>query len=261
MTSIFERAEQILAEAKQHLWPSSPPWVGFQGWRDLLFASWSMPIEEVRSVVPPQLEVDSQDGRAWISLVPMRVQGAHFRDVEPIPGLDHFCEINLRTYVKLGDERGVYFITIDCSDSIADWLGQKLFGVPFYRANIALVEQDGGFYIASRRTQSDMPAANFVASFQPTGDPFPTSADPMAQFLLERYFLALSDKDGSVHRVNIQHPAWSIRRAEPTISVNTICSAGRLTLSGRPPDHVVYSLGTDTLIYPPVEIRQQDSPR
>jgi len=92
-----------------------------------------MPIEEVRSVVPPQLEVDSQDGRAWISLVPMRVQGAHFRDVEPIPGLDHFCEINLRTYVKLGDERGVYFITIDCSDSIADWLGQKLFGVPTYR--------------------------------------------------------------------------------------------------------------------------------
>jgi len=255
MTSILERAEKVLADAKELLWPNSPPWVGFQGWRDLLFVSWSLPIEEVRSVVPPQLELDSIDGRAWVSLVPMRVAGAHFRDVDPLPGLEHFCEINLRTYVKLGEERGVYFISIDCADAIADWLGQKLFGAPFLRANIAMVEQDGKFYFLSRRTQSDMPTANFVADFQPAGDAFPTSADPTAQFLLERYFLALSDKDGSVHRVNIQHPAWSIRRAETKISVNTVCAAGRIALS-RPPDHAVYSAGTDTLIYPPVEIKQ-----
>jgi hypothetical protein len=92
MTSILERAEKLAADVKEHLWPNSPPWVGFQGWRDLLFASWSMQIDEVRAVVPSQLELDSYDGRAWVSLVPMRVEGAHFRDLSLIPGLEN-CDV------------------------------------------------------------------------------------------------------------------------------------------------------------------------
>lgn len=258
MTSLLERVEKLAEEVKEKLLPNSPPWVGYQGWRDLLFASWSMPIEDVRALVPSQLEVDSYDGRAWVSLVPMRVEGAHFRDVAPIMGLEHFCEINFRTYVKIGDERGVYFITIDCSDAIADWLGNKLFGAPFIRANIAMVEQDGEFYFISRRTQSEMPRADFVGGFKPVGDAFETSADPVAQFLLERYFLALSDRDGSVHSVRIHHPDWSVQRAEATVRVNSICSAGGLIIAG-PPDHAVYSKGTDTLIYPPTRVEQPDS--
>ena len=258
MNSILERAEKLAADVKEHLLPNSPPWVGFQGWRDLLFASWSMPIDQVRAIVPSQLEVDSYDGRAWVSLVPMRVEGAHFRDVAPIPGLDHFCEINLRTYVKLGDEHGVYFITIDCADAIADWLGEKLFEAPFLRANIAMVEQEGEFYFISRRTQSDMPHADFVGGFQPVGEAFETSSDPVAQFLLERYFLALSNKHGSVGCVKIHHPPWSVRRAETKVRVNSICSAGGLDLD-RPPDHAVYSAGTDTLIYPPTRVTQPAS--
>jgi len=254
MTSILERAEKLAADVKEHLWPSSPPWVGFQGWRDLLFASWSMPIDKLRAVVPSELEIDSYEGRAWVSLVPMRVEGAHFRDISPIPGLEDFCEINLRTYVKLGDQRGVYFLSIDCGDAVADWLGDKLFGAPFLRANIAMVEQGGEFYFISRRTQSEMPGAAFAAGFRPVGEAFPTSSDPLAQFLLERYFLALSDKQGSVVRVNIQHPAWSIQKAETEIRANSICSAGGLGLSGAP-EHAVYSAGTDTLIYPPVHIK------
>ena len=253
MTSILERAEKVAANVKEHLWPNSPPWVGFQGWRDLLFVSWSMPIDEVRAIVPSQLELDTYNGQAWVSLVPMRVEGAHFRDVAPIPGLEHFCEINLRTYVKLGDDRGVYFITIDCADAIADWLGNKLFEAPFIRANIAMVEQDGEFYIISRRTQSGLAQANFVGGFRPVGDPFEPASDPLVQFLLERYFLALSNEHGSVGRVNIQHPAWSVQPAEATVRVNSICSAGGLVLN-RPPDHAVYSTGTDTLIYPPTRV-------
>jgi uncharacterized protein len=258
MTSLLERAEKLAEELKEHFLPSSPPWVGFQGWRDLLFASWSMPIDAVRAVVPSALELDTYDGRAWVSLVPMRVEGAHFRDVPPIAGLEHFCEVNLRTYVKMGDALGVYFISIDCSDSIADWIGDKIFGVPFLRANIAMVDHDGEFYFACRRTQADMPPASFVCGFKSVGESFATSADPVAQFLLERYFLALSDKEGIVHSVKIDHPAWSIQRAEAVVRVNTICSAGGLDLSGQP-DHVVYSAGTDTLIYPPIRVQQPAS--
>lgn len=254
MTSLLDRVERLAEELKEKL-SSSPPWVGYQGWRDLLFASWSLPIDDVRALVPSQLELDSYDGRAWVSLVPMRVEGAHFRDVPPIVGLEHFCEINFRTYVKLGDERGVYFITIDCSDAIADWLGDKLFGAPFIRANIAMVEEDGEFYFISRRTQTEMPQADFVGGFIPVGEAFETSADSLAQFLLERYFLALSQRDGSVQCIRIQHPDWSIQRAEATVRVNSICSAGGLNLSG-PPDHAVYSKGTDTFIYPPTRIEQ-----
>jgi uncharacterized protein YqjF (DUF2071 family) len=166
-----QRVENIFAGVKKRLLsPPSPPWIVFMTWRDLLFASWRVPVDVVRPKVPPELELDTFDGSAWVSLVPMQVTDSHFRGVVSIPGLESFRELNLRTYVKRNGKGGVYFLSIECPAAVCDWMAYHFFGVPYLRAQIATFNRGDSFRFASERTQKNEPPAAFFGTFRPVGD-------------------------------------------------------------------------------------------
>ncbi len=76
----------------------------YQSWQELLFLHWDFPIDEVQATLPPELKVDSWDGRAWIGVVPFWMRGIRPRGCPAVPGISNFLELNLRTYVH--DDRG-----------------------------------------------------------------------------------------------------------------------------------------------------------
>ena len=41
----------------------------YQRWHDLLFAHWALPAEQVRPLVPRELDLDTFDGKAWIGVI------------------------------------------------------------------------------------------------------------------------------------------------------------------------------------------------
>ena len=43
---------------------------GYQQWRSLLFLHWPVPIDLLRAVVPPSLEIDTWNGGAYVGVVP-----------------------------------------------------------------------------------------------------------------------------------------------------------------------------------------------
>ena len=43
-------------------------------WLDLLFAHWPVPVETLRPLIPAGLEVDTFEGRAWLGIVPFRME-------------------------------------------------------------------------------------------------------------------------------------------------------------------------------------------
>jgi hypothetical protein len=56
-------------------WPMPPrPWVMGQTWLELLFAHWSVAPADLTACVPPQLPLDTFDGRAWIGVTPFADQ-------------------------------------------------------------------------------------------------------------------------------------------------------------------------------------------
>jgi len=85
------------------------PWVMTQTWHDLLFAHWTIDIALVRSHVPPHFELDLFDGRAWIGIVPFSMTNVSPRGVPPLPLMSEFAELNVRTYVRVGDRPGSTF--------------------------------------------------------------------------------------------------------------------------------------------------------
>src|SRR5207237_398182 len=53
-----------------------PRWsVMRQSWRDLLFLHWPIPPEQLRPLVPPQLELDLYEGTAYVGLIPFTMRG------------------------------------------------------------------------------------------------------------------------------------------------------------------------------------------
>ena len=70
---------------------------GTQRWRDLLFLHWEGDVAALRALVPPQLELDLFEGRAYVGVVPFLMRGIR-PSWWPGPAFG-FYETNLRTYV------------------------------------------------------------------------------------------------------------------------------------------------------------------
>ena len=225
-------------------------WNMFQSWRDVLFAHWRIDPDQLRPVVPAQMDIDVFDGSAWLSMVPMRMADLHFRDLPPLPGLMHFLEINFRAYVTVHGMPGVYFFSIDCDDSLADIYAHHFLHLPMARAKMEMKNVDGVCYYDSHRKQeSGLAPAALVASYKPIGDPYNAEPGSLEQFLLERYSMFFNQPDGSILHGRMEHAPWQIWKAEATIEENTIGQASGFDIKPYP-DYLHYAERADTHAWP-----------
>ena len=61
------------------------PWLLRMRWLDLLFAHWPLDPDALRAVIPPALELETFEGRAWIGVVPFTMTNV---DPRGVPRLD-----------------------------------------------------------------------------------------------------------------------------------------------------------------------------
>ena len=111
-------------------------------WHDLLFAHWSFPPEAIAGLLPktePALELDTFGGRAWLGIVPFRMSGIHVRGWPPVPGTTAFPELNVRTYVRVGDQAGVWFFSLDAASRLAVRVARRQFHLPYFDADMTVV--------------------------------------------------------------------------------------------------------------------------
>jgi len=50
-----------------------------QSWHDLLFAHWPVDAAILRPLLPPQLQIDTFEGHAWLAVVPFRMTDVRLR--------------------------------------------------------------------------------------------------------------------------------------------------------------------------------------
>ena len=113
-----------------------------QKWRDILFLHWAFSPQEIRSLVPPQLELDLFEGNAYVGLVPFTMTGVRPVGLPPLWGLSSFHETNLRTYVRFdGHDPGVWFFNLEAANSLAVRIARALFHLPYHRARMLLARE------------------------------------------------------------------------------------------------------------------------
>ena len=165
--------EQILEQHEHRPWPlPRAPWIMRQTWNDLLFAHWSLAAEQLRALVPPQLELDLFDGRAWVAVTPFHMTDVTFRGMPPVPVLSAFPELNVRTYVTYRGKPGVFFFSLDAFNPPAVWGARLAYHLPYFYARMFVEIENGGEYgtreIRYSSTRFRAPYAEFMGVYKPT---------------------------------------------------------------------------------------------
>jgi uncharacterized protein YqjF (DUF2071 family) len=224
----------ILSDVAHRPWPMPDgPWVMTQTWHDLLFAHWRVEASELRRTVPPQFEVDLFDGTGWVGVVPFHMTNVAPRGVPSLPWLSEFPELNVRTYVRVGDRPGVYFFSLDAANAVAVQAARSLLNLPYYRAAMTVATEGNGVQYESRR-EGDTQTALFAAKYRPTGASFVATRGSLEYFLTERYCLYNLDHKGIPYRLDIHHPPWSLHPAAAEFAHNTMADAAGFSLAGSP---------------------------
>jgi uncharacterized protein len=218
-----------------------------QTWYDLLFAHWAVAPEVLQPLVPPPLQLDVQDGRAWVGLTPFRIGGLRSRGAPPLPWLSRFPELNVRTYVDFGGRPGIYFFSLDAARAAAVVAARRGYRLPYFHAKMTIAHQSSTVSYESTRIDSTGPPAEFRAHYRPSGPPLAIDDGSIERWLSERYCLYIVDERGQAMRGEIHHSPWPLQPAEATFEANTMAAPLAVELDSEPLLH--YSARQDVLIW------------
>ena len=223
--------------------PYPPPqgrWTLGQTWEETLWAHWRVPLDELRLRVPDELEIEEQDGSAWLGLVFFRVRALRTRGALPLPGISSFLQLNIRTYVRGPDGLpGVWFFSIDASSRLAALGMRRIYRVPSFNARMVL-ERNGDWREAECARIGERGKV-FAGCYRPVGAVFRAAPGSLEWFLAERYRLYTDSG-----RTEIHHDLWPLQKAEVEIELATLLP---FEPAGAPLCHCAAL--QDALIWPP----------
>jgi uncharacterized protein len=190
--------------------PEGPP-IMKQRWNQLLFMHWPVSVSAIRRVVPKVFEIDEFGGTGWISIVPFQVSHLRAMGLPSLPGLDRFYELNLRTYVVYKGVPGIYFLSLDASNSPAVLAARFFYSLPYYKAEMNYTSGGTDYQFSSKRLNNS--GAYFEGRWR-VGRELPDSPeDSLSFFLTERYCLYTIQNE-NVCRCRVYHSPWILKDAE-----------------------------------------------
>ena len=238
------RQARALEQVDHRPWPlPERRWIMGQSWEDLAFAHWRVPLEELRALVPRELEIELHDGNAWLGITPFRVTGLRSRGTVPLPGVSSFRELNVRTYVRTRAEKpGIWFFSLDATSRLAVRAARGQYKLPYFDARIALDRADGWTDVECARLGER--GKVFSGRFRPAGEASTSEPGSLEWFLTERYCLYTAEGD-RLYRADIHHTPWVLRPAEAEIELTSIAP---FELRGEPICHLAER--QDVVIWP-----------
>lgn len=191
-------------------------------WLDLMFIHYRVPLEKLRALVPPPLELDTFDGEAWIGVVPFRMSHVVPRGFPSLPWFSAFAELNVRTYVKCEGRAGVWFFSLDAANPFAVRAARHFFHLPYFDAEMISRERDSAIEYRSRRVHRKAAQAEFRAVYRPAGDVFHARPGSIDHWLTERYCLYAENRKGDLFRTDVHHEPWPLQAGQIEIEKNTM---------------------------------------
>ncbi|HWD93521.1 MAG TPA: DUF2071 domain-containing protein [Verrucomicrobiae bacterium] len=192
----------------------------FADWLRPVFIHYEVPAAELQREVP--FELDLRDGRAYVSLVAFTMRGMRpcrgggfaawlFR---PIAANDY---LNVRTYVRHGDEPGIYFLSEWMNNPFSVRLGPVTFGLPYRFGKLNYQHQhETEILRGSIQEKIGGPAFAYEAALEKPGF-VPCAADSLDEFLLERYTAFTAHKTKR-RFFRIWHRPWKQQAIDASVS-------------------------------------------
>lgn len=190
------------------------PVVGFQRWDSLLFLHWALPVSDVRAHVPEELEIDTFEGLAYVSVTPFTLKGGRLRFLPAVPGLSSFHETNARTYVRRNGERGIWFFSLDATSAAASALARVSLQLPYFPARISRSQVRTRFDYRVDRAWPRPVKGLFKARWDVRSNASVAQPGSLEHFLVERYVLFSRGLGGRFWDVGVRHRPWDLHDVE-----------------------------------------------
>lgn len=183
-----------------------------QTWSELLFIHIEVDAQELAKLIPEKLELDLFQGKAYVSLVPFKME-----DIRPIfcPSLPYFSsmnEFNLRTYVKFKDQSAVYFFSLDADKTLHIEFARKIFKLNYLKAKINYSSENRTKSFNCIRKDSRDHQTEASIKFSVDQEILDLNSDSL-DFWLTYRFSYLEQKKNKVFQGNLTHPQWQLQRA------------------------------------------------
>jgi len=206
-------------------WPvPQRAWLFRQTWLDLLFMHWPVDASSLRALVPADLTVQEFEGSSWVGLVPFRMSGVSLRGVPDLPWVSAFPEMNLRLYVERDGKPGVWFISLDATNSAAVLTARTLVHLPYFWSSMH-VGHDGERVRYDSRRRFSRSRVDFRGAYWPEGAVQEAVPGTLEHFLTARYCLYARRPDRRLERLEVHHWPWPLQPAAADIDTNTVLEA------------------------------------
>jgi hypothetical protein len=180
--------------------------------------TYGAPLEEVRSLVPPELEVVEREGRAFWNVVVCRIRKMRPWPLPTVVGVTYW-HVAYRTYARFHPAQGapiegVYFLRSDCDSRLMAAMGNLLTDYRFHTAPVCIREEEERVEMEVR--SKDCPGRAVLdragAVRLPAHSAF-SSLDEAARFLKYKPcgLSAIPGRGASVVRISRDERAWQYR--------------------------------------------------
>ena len=230
-----------------------------QKWENLVYVHWAVDPAVVRAVLPPDLEVDTWDGKAYVGLIPFQMRGIGLPHLPPVPYLGTFPEVNVRTYVVYNGIPGVWFCSLDINRLLPTLVARSAYSLPYCFGEVHHKRRDNIVTTTVRR-RWPRNNSNFASStLTPStlievevGEPIFEPTD-LEHFLSARWGLYSATRSGKLRYAAVDHQQWPLYRASLLHLDDQLVNAAGL---GTPPSEplVMYSPGVNVRVGLPCKI-------
>lgn len=228
-------------------------------WINLALLNYAVPPRVLGRHVPPGLELDTRDGDAFVSLVAFDFADTKVWGV-PWPGYRHFPELNLRCYVRRGDERGVVFIREFVARRLVAWLANRFYHEHFRVVPLEkrLIDAPTSLGVECRLTVGERTHRLAVTGSKPAVLPPESSLE---HFFKEHRWGYGVTRRGETIRYEVVHPAWEIypvQACEVDLDWGEVYGSEWKFLNGRPPCSTVLSAGSAVAVYRGIKLASRE---
>lgn len=184
-------------------------------WRDLLMLNYEVDPAVLAPRLPAGTELDLWQGAALVSVVGFLMAGTRVLGL-PIPFHIHFAEVNLRFYVRRGNERGVVFVKEIVPKPAIAWVARIAYGEPYVALPLrqALELREGALprgglveYVWRDRIGGRKQRLGALVE----GDPALPEPGSEEQFITEHYWGYTRRSATRTGVYQVQHVPWRVR--------------------------------------------------
>jgi hypothetical protein len=228
-------------------------------WSDLLLLTYEAPEDLVRRHLPAGVVPDRWNGRTHINLVAL-----HFGDIRVrgrrLPGLDGFAQLNLRTFARCDDVRGVVFLRQFVPNPFVVALSRLRYRQPYATLPIThlTAERDGTVtteYLIDHPPRGCLIVTGSERTTVPPEDSF-------EHYCKERFWGFGNAGRGRLLRFRVAHPPWALRAVGEwrlLLDFGAFFGDDWQFLNTVAPVSVLFAVGSEVAVYEPSTAPATDS--